>query len=231
MIPIEPQLITDLFVLKMLLFLQILTSLSCDLLDLPADMTFFSPTYDRSLKIETSGQFYAPKFPIEWTFEVLEVSWFRVTIEPKYFSLHATFSSDSETESKTILSSKYGQFSLKLKAGSYSIQLDPDAFEEVSSDNVGCTEAYLYLNLALNSLKQIPKNSIKEATGFSHLSDLSNDINYNSLSVASPSMSLKTSEVKDFLHSYNFTISVPTSEEKAFGATGLSKINFVLSKF
>lgn len=215
----------------MLVFLQILSALSCDLLDLPTGIEYFSPSYELTHKIEVSGQFYSPHSPLEWEFEVYEDSWLRLTLEPKYFSIHATLSIPSKQIYKSVLSSNVGQISSKLLKGSYSLQLDPDAFEEVENENIGCDKAYIYLNLALIPLSSIISSNQDNLLhfGFPEISDLTESLKYSGLYVDYDEIHLKPESLPGLLHSYNFSLEIPNAEQKLSGITGTWKITFGLS--
>jgi hypothetical protein len=215
----------------MLVFLQIISALSCDLLDLPTGIEYFSPSYEVNHKIEVSGQFYSPQSPLEWEFEVYEDSWLRLTLEPKYFSIHATLSTPSKQIYKSILSSNIGQISTKLVKGSYSLQLDPDAFEEVDNENLGCSQPYIYFNLGLLPLGSIiiPNSEKWLDFGFPDIPDLTESLKYSGLYIDYDEIPLNTKDLSGLLRTYNFSLEIPNAEQKLSGITGTWKISFGLS--
>lgn len=217
--------------LIMLVFLQILSVLSCDLIDLPTSLEYFSPSYEQTHKIEASGQFYSPHSPIKWEFDVFEDSWFRITLEPKYFSLHITLSLTPQQATKTIQSSSFGQISTKLPAGSYSFQMDPDAFEEIDDENLGCSKANIYLNLALIPINSIYKTNTDNIFlfGFPDMPNLTDTLKYSGYFIDNDQIGLKTEDLSGLLHVYNFTLDIPSNEQKQSGITGTWKVNFALS--
>ncbi|CAG9317286.1 unnamed protein product [Blepharisma stoltei] len=220
---------------------QLLSVFACDLPDLPPLLSYFSPSFENTKHLETSGRFLAPDESLSWDLALAEDSWIRLSAEPRLHDLKISILKGSNTMlTSSAVQEEFLMISNKLGKGNYVIIVT--AMNAIMSDETDqknekdCNLPNLFFNIAVHpyaNLKELlPKSLENYAEGFPDLSDVSDTLqSFTPYSGTHSTYILDTSKIEmgdSVLNTFEFTNPEISQELKDIGLTGLWKITFSL---
>ena len=212
--------------------LLLVGALACDLPSLPPLIDYFSSkSYEH---LEGSGKFLLDQ-ETSWYIEIVEISWFRLTLEPKFATIELSLSENLSTIAESSSGDQgYASLAKKLPPGRYELHISSNEIASSSPNLQSCQVAHCYLNIGLHPYANLQELRIPNLpNGYPDLSGINEIIGYNSpYSSTFSSYTVLTSTLLDpVLISYPIIIPEIRKDLRGNGATGLWDLTFSLRNY
>ncbi|CAG9319734.1 unnamed protein product [Blepharisma stoltei] len=217
------------------------SALACDLPDLPPLLSYFSPSFENTKHLETSGRFLAPEDSLTWDLNLPEDSWIRISAEPRLHDLKISILRSSDTIlSSNAVQEEFLMISNKLTKGNYYIIITSTnaiiTDEEDKKNDKDCNLPNLFFNIAIhpysNLQELLPKSLDNYIEGFPDLSDASDTLEaFAPYTGTHSTYLLKTSDIAlgdSIIKTFEFNNPEVTQDLKDIGLTGIWKLTFSL---